>query len=139
MAVHKDPDEHFIERLSLERVDRDIFTGRCHAGAPLRAFGVQVTNAAQTAARAASLTAGPAEGQVAAQDAVNTPLLRNRCRDGAEVQLWWEASATGSWQGGSVTVEVTCVVSYSALAGVWAPGWRSVVVRDTQPVDRYRR
>lgn len=109
------------------------FLGRLHTA------GVQVTNAAQTAARAASLTAGPAEGQVAAQDAVNTPLLRNRCRDGAEVQLWWEASATGSWQGGSVTVEVTCVVSYSALAGVWAPGWRSVVVRDTQPVDRYRR
>ncbi|HQZ85748.1 MAG: acyl-CoA thioesterase [Actinomycetota bacterium] len=50
MDVHKDPDEHFIERLSLERVDRDIFTGQCHAGAPLRAFGGQVAAQALIAA-----------------------------------------------------------------------------------------
>lgn len=29
-------------RFALTRVDRDIFTGYCHAGAPLRAFGGQV-------------------------------------------------------------------------------------------------
>ncbi len=109
------------------------FLGRLHTA------GVQVTNAAQAAARAASLAPNPTEGVVAAREAVDTAVLRHRCRDGAEVQLWWTESAAGTWQGGSVTVEVTCVVSYSALAGVWAPGWRSVVVSDTQPVDRYRR
>ncbi|MGV1037452.1 MAG: acyl-CoA thioesterase [Candidatus Nanopelagicales bacterium] len=44
------PDEQFIERLHLERVDRDIFTGFCHAGAPLRAFGGQVAAQALVAA-----------------------------------------------------------------------------------------
>jgi acyl-CoA thioesterase-2 len=33
---------HFDERLRLERIDRDIFTGECHAGAPLRAYGGQI-------------------------------------------------------------------------------------------------
>jgi Flp pilus assembly protein TadG len=109
------------------------FLGRLHTA------GVQTTNAAQTAARAASLARNPYEAWVAATDAVDTSSLPRRCRDGADVQLWWQASPTGSWQGGAVTVQVTCVVAYSALAGVWAPGWRSVVVSDTQPVDRYRR
>lgn len=40
----------FTERLHLERVDRDIFTGWCHAGAPLRAFGGQVAAQAMIAA-----------------------------------------------------------------------------------------
>jgi len=33
---------HFDERLQLHQVDRDIFTGQCHAGAPLRAYGGQI-------------------------------------------------------------------------------------------------
>lgn len=33
---------HFDERLKLEQIDRDIFTGQCHAGAPLRAYGGQI-------------------------------------------------------------------------------------------------
>ena len=33
---------HFIDRLTLETVDRDIFTGYCHSGAPLRAYGGQI-------------------------------------------------------------------------------------------------
>lgn len=40
----------FADRLRLERVDRDIFTGWCHAGAPLRAFGGQVAAQALIAA-----------------------------------------------------------------------------------------
>jgi acyl-CoA thioesterase-2 len=40
----------FTDRLSLERIDRDIFTGWCHAGAPLRAFGGQVAAQALVAA-----------------------------------------------------------------------------------------
>lgn len=41
---------HFIDRLGLRRVDRDIFTGWCHAGAPQRAFGGQVAAQALVAA-----------------------------------------------------------------------------------------
>lgn len=48
------PIEHthtpFLDRLSLKRVDRDIFTGWCHAGSPLRAFGGQVAAQALVAA-----------------------------------------------------------------------------------------
>lgn len=40
----------FSQRLELTRVDRDIFTGYCHAGAPLRAFGGQVAAQALVAA-----------------------------------------------------------------------------------------
>lgn len=40
--VTENHDEHFTDRFALTRVDRDIFTGYCHAGAPLRAFGGQV-------------------------------------------------------------------------------------------------
>lgn len=43
-------DGAFTRRLRLERVDRDIFTGWCHAGAPLRAFGGQVAAQALVAA-----------------------------------------------------------------------------------------
>jgi len=33
---------HFADRMSLHQVDRDIFTGWCHSGAPLRAYGGQI-------------------------------------------------------------------------------------------------
>jgi len=42
--------EEFQQRLTLERIDRDIFKGYCHAGAPLRAFGGQVAAQALVAA-----------------------------------------------------------------------------------------
>jgi acyl-CoA thioesterase-2 len=34
--------EHFVDRLRLDQIDRDIFTGWCHSGAPLRAYGGQI-------------------------------------------------------------------------------------------------
>ncbi len=40
----------FTGLLTLESVDRDIFRGACHAGAPMRAFGGQVAAQAQVAA-----------------------------------------------------------------------------------------
>lgn len=36
------PQEPFQRRLALEQIDRDIFTGQCHAGAPLVAYGGQI-------------------------------------------------------------------------------------------------
>ena len=45
-----DTEQDFVKRLTLEQVDRDIFTGSCHAGAPQQAFGGQVAAQALVAA-----------------------------------------------------------------------------------------
>ena len=42
--------DRFIDRVTLERVDRDIFQGKCHSGAPLKAFGGQIAAQALHAA-----------------------------------------------------------------------------------------
>lgn len=44
--------ERFVDRLTLHAVDRDIFTGECHSGAPLRAYGGQIAAQALMAAGA---------------------------------------------------------------------------------------
>jgi len=33
---------HFADRMDLHQVDRDIFTGWCHSGSPMRAYGGQI-------------------------------------------------------------------------------------------------
>ncbi len=42
MKVSPQDNESFLSRLDLTQVDRDIFTGQCHAGSPLRAYGGQI-------------------------------------------------------------------------------------------------
>lgn len=54
-------DHDFINRLTLVPIDRDIFTGICHSGAPMRAFGGQI--AAQSL-MAAGATVGDASRHV---------------------------------------------------------------------------
>lgn len=44
--------ERFVDRLTLQTIDRDIFTGECHSGAPLRAYGGQIAAQALMAAGA---------------------------------------------------------------------------------------
>lgn len=44
------PADSFVDRLTLNRIDHDIFIGWCHAGSPLRAFGGQVAAQALVAA-----------------------------------------------------------------------------------------
>lgn len=109
------------------------YVGRLHAA------GVQVTNAAQSGARAASLAAGPTAAEAAARTAVDTRAMRQRCSGGLDIELAWQPSQSGIWQGGSVTVEVACTMNNQSLSGVWSPGTRTVTMRDTQPIDRYRR
>jgi acyl-CoA thioesterase-2 len=41
---------HFADRVELTRIERDIFTGWCHSGAPLRAYGGQIAAQALNAA-----------------------------------------------------------------------------------------
>ncbi|MBI4933164.1 MAG: hypothetical protein HY828_04755 [Actinobacteria bacterium] len=107
------------------------FLGRLHAA------GVEVTNTAQAAARAASMAPNPAAAEVAISDVVSESSLSRRCSP--RTIMTWVSSATGAWQGGTVTVEVACTVDNQTLTGVWSPGRRTVVMRDTQPVDRYQR
>jgi len=109
------------------------FLGRLHGA------GVQVTNTAQAAARAASQAPTSALAQRAAEDVVETSSLSTRCDGGARVRVTWALSPSGAWQGGSVTVQVTCTVDNQTLSGVWAPGSRTVAMSDTQPIDRYQR
>ena len=105
----------------------------------LQAAGVAVTNTAQAAARAASQAPSVASAQLAAEGVVAASSLTQRCDGGARVLLTWAPSVTGSWQGGSVSVRVSCTVDNQSLSGVWAPGSRTVSVNDTQPIDRYQR
>jgi Flp pilus assembly protein TadG len=109
------------------------YLGRLHA------TGVQVTNAAQSAARAASQAPNPTAARSAASVSVQASALRSRCNGGVRVSTTWSPSPTGAWQGGAVTVAVTCTIRNQSLSGVWSPGSRVVSMRDTQPVDRYRR
>lgn len=109
------------------------FLGRLHAA------GVEVTNTAQAAARAASLELDPASAGRAASSTVVASALHGRCNGGTRVSTSWAPSASGTWRGGAVTVSVSCTIRNQSLTGVWVPGSRTVVMSDTQPVDRYRR
>jgi hypothetical protein len=109
------------------------FVGRLHA------TGIEVTNVAQSAARAASLAPTPIAAQLAANGVVAASVLASRCEGTPAVSFSWDPSEAGSWQGGTVTVSVACTVRNQSLTGVWSPGARTVVMRDTQPVDRYQR
>jgi Flp pilus assembly protein TadG len=109
------------------------FLGRLHAA------GVEVTNVAQAAARAASMETDPAAAQRAATEVLGTSALAGRCQGGGTAALAWSPSSTGEWRGGSVTVTVACRVRLQSLATLWVPGSRVVSMSDTQPVDRYQR
>ena len=105
----------------------------------LGSAGVQVTNAAQDGARAASLTDDPATGIAVAHTTVARTGLSRRCVGGPTATTRWKPSPLGTWPGGTVTVTVTCQVANESLTGVWTPGTRTVSVSDTQVIERFRR
>jgi Flp pilus assembly protein TadG len=105
----------------------------------LSAAGVQVTNASQDAARSAAIARDPNEARTAADAAVQRSGLPGRCLGDPSASLSWNPSDLGTWQGGTVTVTVSCNVSNQGLTGVWTPGERTVTVSDTQVVERFRR
>lgn len=109
------------------------FLGRLHAA------GVQLGNTSQAAARAASMEGGPGAARRAAESAVDASTLRGRCVGAPLTELEWLPSPTGTWQGGSVTVTVSCTVANDGLAGMRVPGTRTLRASDTQPIDRYQR
>lgn len=103
------------------------------------AAGVQTTNAAQDAARAASIALDPDAGEAAARAAIGRSDLPATCAGTATADVSWVAGPEGAWQGGTVTVRITCQVTNASLTGVWTPGVRTLSVSDTQVVDRFRR
>lgn len=105
----------------------------------LSAAGVQVTNSAQDAARAASIADDPDEASAAAARAVERSGLPTRCQGSPSVAMSWEPSELGTWRGALVSVTVSCTVANQSLTGVWTPGVRTVTVTDQQIVDRFRR
>ena len=105
----------------------------------LSSAGVQVTNASQDAARAAAIARDPAEARAAAEAAVQRSGLPRRCLGDPSAAMTWNPSELGTWQGGTVTVTVSCTVSNQTLTGVWTPGNRTVTVTDIQVVERFRR
>lgn len=105
----------------------------------LSAAGIQVTNAAQDSARAASIAGNPDDARADAEAAVNRSGLPSRCQGGPSVSFGWEPSDLGTWQGALVSVTVSCTVANQSLTGVWTPGARTVTVTDQQIVDRFRR
>jgi len=109
------------------------FLGRLHAA------GIEVATVSQSAARAASLATDADAGQRAAQETVVRSGLGRRCTDPPAVAMTWQPSPTGAWQGGSVTVSVSCRVDHETLGGLALPGSRMVRMSDTQPIDRYQR
>lgn len=109
------------------------YLGRLHAS------GIEVSAVAQAAARAASLAPSSSAGSTAARATVDRSGLAARCTGGARTEMSWSGSPTGTWHGGSVTVTLRCTVTQTSLAGIWAPGSRTFVVADTQPIDRFRR
>lgn len=109
------------------------FFGRLHAA------GVEVSAAAQAAARAASMEPSSAAAVTAAERAVVDSPLASRCAGSPSAEVDWSPSPTGTWQGGSVRVRVVCTVSNASLAGGLLPGTRTISASDTQPIDRYQR
>jgi hypothetical protein len=109
------------------------YLGRLHAA------GVEVSNVSQSAARAASLEPDRARASSKAEAVVRSSPLARRCRGGPRTSLDASPSPTGSWQGGTVRVVVSCTVDHSSLGGIWAPGSRTISASDRQPIDRYTR
>lgn len=94
-----------------------------------------ITNTAQSAARAASIARDPVAGQAAAQAAVDASGLPSPCADAPAIVMDWQAGDNGTWIGGSVTVTLSCNLhNREPFAGAG----RTITARDTQVIDAFR-
>ena len=91
--------------------------------------------AAFSAARAASLAADPAQAETAAADAAAASLADA----GSACTSWSVSPELGAFQpGGSVSVDVTCQVSFSDITLLPLPGSIAVTGHAVSPIDEYR-
>jgi hypothetical protein len=102
----------------------------------LNATGQDLENTAQSAARAASQQAGPADALTAASSAVSLSNLVSPCTDRPAAELTWQPGPTGTWRGGSVTVTLTCNIDN---AEPFSGQGRTVSASDTQVIDRFQQ
>ena len=92
-------------------------------------------SAAFGAARAASLAADPAQAETAVTDAAAASLVHA----GSACTSWSVSPDLGAFQpGGSVTVDVTCRVSFSDITLLPLPGNMAVTGHAVSPIDEYR-
>lgn len=106
-----------------------VMTGRLG-----EATGV-VTDAAQQAARAASLRADPVE---AAADAESTAAANLRSAGLSCVEFSVEVDTSRFVRGGDVSVTVSCTTSFGDLAFAGLPGSRTLSARAVEVIDVHR-
>ena len=94
-----------------------------------------MSNTAQSAARAASIARDPVSGRAAAQAAVDASALPTPCADRPSVVMAWQGGDNGTWLGGSVTVTLSCQLGNDEP---FAGEGRVVTARDSQVIDPYR-
>lgn len=96
----------------------------------------KLISAARSAARAATQHQSVAAAQVAATTTAEASLgeLATTCQGGPQVHGW----AIDLRPGGSVRVEVSCVVNLSDLTMLGVPGSRTMSATATSVVNRYR-
>ena len=101
----------------------------------LNSTAQDLTNTAQSAARAASQQPDPTTAHIAAERAVAASDLRSPCTATPTVEMGWSPGPTGTWRGGAVTVTLTCTIdNREPFTGTG----RTISVSDTQVIDRYR-
>ena len=91
---------------------------------------------ARDAARAGSIARSPDEAAAAAQATASDVLAsRNLTCAGLAVDVDTTDFRAGGW----VRVDVSCTIPLSTLAGVWAPGDKTMQARALAVVDTFRR
>jgi Flp pilus assembly protein TadG len=101
----------------------------------LNSSAQDLTNTAQSAARAASQKANPADAEAAANAAVQASGLARPCSATPVAVMTWNPGPQGTWLGGSVKVTLTCqITNREAFAGIG----RQISASDTQVVDKFR-
>ena len=91
---------------------------------------------ARDAARAGSIARSPDEAAAAAQATASDVLAS---RDLTCAGLAVDVDTTVFRAGGWVRVDVSCTIPLSTLAGVWAPGDKTMQARALALVDTFRR
>jgi Flp pilus assembly protein TadG len=102
------------------------------AGGRYVAVRGDIEAASRDAVRAATLERTASAAQAAAEDTANAALQDvGRCQG---------AVLTGDFVSGStITVTVTCDVSYDGLGLIGLPGSKTVTISSSAPIDKYRR
>lgn len=102
------------------------------AGGRYVAVRGDIEAASRDAVRAASLERTAGAGQAAAVDTAIAALQHpDQCQN---------AALSGNFvSGGTITVTITCEVSYDGLGLIGLPGSKSVTISSSAPIDLYRR